>query len=693
MMKRVYIDTLPFVVAAITAVVMAASTFIEASAGTSFVSQHIYGSWWFAALWGVLCVSSILVIVRSWNKSKWITLGLHFSMLLILAGALVTMLTSAKGTLHLRQGENVTVYTKNDGTIAQLPFILRLNSFKVICYPGTQAPQDYESRITYTCMAHNELGEYTVSMNNIFHSDGFRLYQSSFDSDMKGSWLMVNYDPYGTSIVYTGYALFALFSVLMLLRRSGRLKALLNSPALKRGAFSMLLLFSCTAFAAAEGGNGGTSVVERKQADDFTEKQVLYNDRVVPMNTVAIDFVEKTTGSRSFRSLTPEQVLLSWMLYPEEWQYVPMIRIKNTALRERLGIEGDCARFVDFFNSDGSYKLNALLSSRGGQSSAFNKAVDAADENVGIILMVTKGQLFKPVPAAARRSDTKIKAEVLYNKCDMTNVLFKANLTLGLLLLVVFMSRLLSNNTTTKNGLAWKAMSLAWRYAPIALVIDTILLAAYFCLRWYVAESIPLSNGYETMIFVALALLVIGCALCRRLPFAVPFAFLLSGFTLLVSHLGQMNPQITPLMPVLHSPWLSAHVSVIMVSYSLYTFMAMNGILALVLMVKRNHDNQVETLAVVSRIMLYPATLLLGIGIFLGSIWANVSWGSYWSWDPKEVWALITMMVYGMAFHTRFMRFFASDKAFHVFTVIAFLTVLMTYFGVNYFLSGMHSYA
>lgn len=692
-MKKVYIETIPFVVAAITVVVMAASTFIEASSGTPFVSQHIYGSWWFAALWGILCLTSLWVMARSWSKSKWVTMGLHLSMLLILAGALVTMLTSAKGTLHLRQGESVSVYSKSDGTMAQLPFILHLTSFKVACYPGTQAPQDYESHITYNCMAHNETGEYTISMNNIFHSDGFRLYQSSFDPDLKGSWLMVNYDPYGTAIVYTGYALFALFSVLMLLLRSGRLKALLNSPALKRGAMSILLLFSITAFAAADGGNGGTSVVERGQADGFTEKQVLYNDRVVPMNTVAIDFVEKTTGSRSFRSLTPEQVLLSWMLYPEEWQYVPMIRIKSAALRKQLGVEGDRARFVDFFNSDGSYKLNALLSSRGRQSSAFNKAVDAADENVGIILMVTKGQLFKPVPTAARQPDSKIKAEVLYNKCDMTNVLFKVNLTLGLLLLVVFMSRLLNNDAAKKKGLAHNAMHHAWRYAPIALIIDTILLAAYFCLRWYVAESIPLSNGYETMIFVALVLLLIGCLLCKRLPFTVPFAFLLSGFTLLVSHLGQMNPQITPLMPVLHSPWLSAHVSVIMVSYSLYTFMAMNGLLALVLIAKKNHENQVETLSVVSRIMLYPATLLLGIGIFLGSIWANVSWGNYWSWDPKEVWALITMMIYGMALHTRFMRFFASDKAFHVFTVIAFLTVLMTYFGVNYFLSGMHSYA
>lgn len=692
-MKKVYIERIPFLLAAITVVVMAASTFIEASAGTPFVSAHVYSTWWFTLLWAALALTSLWTIVRSWSWKKALTIGLHISMLIILAGALVTSLTSEKGTLHLREGEGVSMFRNNDGTLSQMPFTLRLKSFKVLCYSGTQAARDYESRIVCTDGAGGGSEENVVSMNNIFHRKGYRLYQSSFDSDMKGSWLLVNYDPYGTPLVYAGYALFALFSVLMMVRRSGRLKALLRSPALKWTAVAALFVINALPMAAEDGAGGGVTVVERRQADGFVEKQVLYNDRVVPMNTVAVDFVEKMTGERSFRSLTPEQVMLSWMLYPEEWQNVPLIRIKSSRLRELLGVKGDRARFVDFFDADGTYRLNALLKQRDSQSSAFNKAVDAADENVGIILMLTRGQLFKPVPADIRRSDAQIKAEVMYNRCDMTGVLFKVNLALGLCLFALMMLRLLYGAGGIGGERLRKVMAFVWRNAPVALLADTVLLAAYYCLRWYVSGTIPLSNGYETMIFVALALLLVGCALCRRLPFTVPFAFLLSGFTLLVSHLGQMNPQITPLMPVLHSPWLSAHVSVIMVSYSLYAFMMLNGLVALCLMAGKGHESQVETLAVVSRIMLYPATLLLGIGIFLGSVWANVSWGSYWSWDPKEVWALITMMVYCLPFHTRFMRFLAGDKAFHVFTVVAFLLVLMTYFGVNCFLSGMHSYS
>ena len=177
----------------------------------------------------------------------------------------------------------------------------------------------------------------------------------------------------------------------------------------------------------------------------------------------------------------------------------------------------------------------------------------------------------------------------------------------------------------------------------------------------------------------------------------LPFGFLISGFTLLVAWLGQMNPRITSLMPVLQSPWLSSHVSLIMISYSLFAFITLNAIVALILMARKKSEAQVsaslETITVLSRLMLYPAVLLLSVGIFLGAVWANVSWGSYWSWDPKEVWALVTMIVYGIAFHRQSLPWLRRPVAFHLYMIFAFLTVLMTYFGVNYLLGGMHSYA
>lgn len=167
----------------------------------------------------------------------------------------------------------------------------------------------------------------------------------------------------------------------------------------------------------------------------------------------------------------------------------------------------------------------------------------------------------------------------------------------------------------------------------------------------------------------------------------VPFGFLLSGFVLLVSYLGQMNPQITPLVPVLVSPWLSTHVSFIMIAYAFLAFICLNGWLGLCL------PREAGKLMVFSRILLYPSMFFLGVGIFIGAVWANVSWGRYWAWDPKEVWALITFMVYGVPFHCDSLSWLSRPKYFHLYMVLAFLTVLMTYFGVSFFLGGMHSYA
>jgi ABC-type transport system involved in cytochrome c biogenesis permease subunit len=238
-----------------------------------------------------------------------------------------------------------------------------------------------------------------------------------------------------------------------------------------------------------------------------------------------------------------------------------------------------------------------------------------------------------------------------------------------------------------------KSVAIAYIISSITLYLSTTFLLSAFLLRWYISQTIPLTNGYETMVFVALATLLIALFLHRRISIIAPFGLIISGFTLLVSHLAQMNPQITPLMPVLQSPLLSSHVALIMLSYSLFAFMALNGAASLVLMRKPSRYEQSQRLTIISRIMLYPATLLLAIGIFIGAVWANVSWGSYWSWDPKEVWALVTMIVYAIAFHDTSIPWLRSDRAFNTYILFASLTVLMTYFGVNYLLGGMHSYA
>ena len=231
-----------------------------------------------------------------------------------------------------------------------------------------------------------------------------------------------------------------------------------------------------------------------------------------------------------------------------------------------------------------------------------------------------------------------------------------------------------------------------------ALYVVLWLLLAYLSLhiglRYYVSGHIPLANGYETMQFMSWCSVVLTLMMGKRLRMALPFGLLIAGFTLLVAMLGEASPRITQLMPVLQSPLLSIHVMVIMLSYTLLAFIMLNGITAVVLRLLRNDaDEEIEYLYVVSRIMLYPAVMLLAIGIFIGAIWANVSWGRYWGWDPKEVWALVTMLIYAAMIHCASLRALRNPMTFHILSIIAFLAVLITSFGVNFFLGGMHSYA
>ena len=219
-------------------------------------------------------------------------------------------------------------------------------------------------------------------------------------------------------------------------------------------------------------------------------------------------------------------------------------------------------------------------------------------------------------------------------------------------------------------------------------------LTLHITLRGVVSNHLPLSNGYETMLFMAWCSALLTLIMRKRFYLAFPFGMFLCGLTILVATLGQSNPRITQLMPVLHSPWLSIHVVTIMIAYSLLAFAMMNGVTAFIVRYSTaNRNDIIEYLQVVSKIMLYPAIFLLAIGIFIGAVWANVSWGRYWGWDPKEVWALITMLVYSIVLHSVSLPWLRKPMVFHLFCIVAFLTVLITYFGVNFFLGGMHSYA
>lgn len=683
---------LPFILLTIVAVVIATATFVEDRQGTAYIMRTIYDTAWFRLLWVGVAASGAWLMWRQRLFKQFSVSLLHIAFLVILAGALTTALTARRGTLHLRQHLAETYMDiEHDGerTKFRLPFSIELDTFCVAYYQGTQAPSDYISQVTVrrdTAV----IAAGRISMNRIMSVEGYRLYQSSFDSDERGTILAVNYDPYGIALTYTGYLLLALSVILLLVDRRQTFRRLLRHPALRNGLFVILLCCSCATTSATT----PVSAVQREQAEAMKSRQVIYNDRIAPLNTLARDFCQKITGQHSFGGLTAEQVLLSWALCPEQWKDVKMIKVKSPALCRRLGVEGEYVSFQDLFAADGTYRLLAVLNDERGTHSKLEKAAIETDEKVGLILMLTQGSLIRPLPddgSVPPLSATKVQAELLYNAIPFSKVLFMANLTLGMFFFGMLIRQLTRRRTANKrrtNGI--------YRCGTLLLLATFLFHTVGYGLRWYISGNVPLTNGYETMLFVALvtmlAALVMQHALPRFTALILPFGFLISGFTLLVSHLTQMNPHITSLMPVLQSPWLSSHVSLIMLSYSLFAFITLNACVALVL-IRRGARRQLIAITTLSRLLLMPAVGSLAIGIFLGAVWANVSWGTYWSWDPKEVWALITLIAYGMAFHRHSLPWLRRPLAFHLYMIGCFLTVLMTYFGVNYLLGGMHSYA
>lgn len=657
-------------------IVMAIATIVEKIHGTTFVSTKIYSTWWFSAIWGILAIASIARIITSGMQKTLTVLMLHISFAVILAGALTTHLTSKKGYLHLRCGEKARLYAEQssngDMRTATLPFSVMLNDFNIKNYEGTTTHSDYASHLTFSTDEGST--DETVSMNNIAVVEGYRFYQTSFDRDMKGSILTVTYDPYGTGITYIGYGLLIVSAILLLVLRTPRIKQLyrqLNGSRVL--AIGCLVLAAATSFAK-------TPVVARVDAEKAERKLIVYNGRICPLNTLAHDFCLKITGKTSYKGLSAEQLLLSLPLAPEEWSEKQLLKIKNKALKERLGISTDLARIKDFYESDGRYKLDILLNeqmSKGEdeQDKKLVRSIYDVDEQISLVNAAVTGKLIEPYKGNNPPSETRISAEILYNQLPLT-VVGAFMILAGILIIVIA-------EIIRKKGFAVKL--------GILLIISAFQLAV-FILRWYISGNIPLSNGYETMAFVSLStsLLTLSAIwMLRKQTFVCNTVtiggLMIAGLTLLVAHLSEMSPQITSLMPVLHSPWLTTHVSLIMISYSLFAFMA---VIAGVDLVKK--DARLDAL---NRLMLYPAEIFLTIGIFLGAIWANQSWGTYWSWDPKEVWALISMLIYCVPLHVGSLPVMRKAKVHDIYLIIAFLSILMTYFGVNYLLGGMHSYA
>lgn len=459
--------------------------------------------------------------------------------------------------------------------------------------------------------------------------------------------------------------------------------------------------------------------------------------RFEPVNTYSSELLRKICHRDHLDTLDSDRALLHWLADPHYWQRQPIVYLPDKALQQRFGVQGRYAAYADFFDREGRYSLadevEAAYAAPPAGRSKSEKELIKLDERINILHALFAGRMLPLLPAASgegwvspgdmppaddslatqgravlaalgqalregrtAQADRMIEriaelqaqatgvqldqrrksAELLYNRAGFFRWAFRAYLAAGFILLVFACLP----GRAARRG----AMLLGFAVAGIFLWHS-----AGIALRGYISARAPWSNAYETMVYVAWATVLAGLILGRRSPVVLALGALMGGVVLFVSNLNWLDPQITPLAPVLRSPWLMIHVSVITASYGFFGLGALCGIGTLVGLALGRRN---PTLHIVNELSLWIGLVLLTAGIFFGAVWANESWGRYWGWDPKETWALITMLYYAIALHARHIRGLGTDYAFSLFSIGGIYMVMMTFFGVNYLLSGLHSY-
>ena len=575
-------------VAALLMLSMASATVIERLYGRDCAWGTIYGSWWFMVLWGVLVLSSLTYLFKKRLRQRRGLVLLHLSLTVILLGASVTRLTSVSGHLRLHTGIPVSYFTTGDGTTHNLPFITELDSFSIITSPATGAALDYRACITvHTSSVHYSQ---SISMNNIGHVYGYRMYMSSFDADGRGVILLVSYDPYGTAITYIGFLLFLVGMAWSVFSRRSRLHHLYHTA--MRPAVIILFIF--------------------------------------PFISHGLPCMAATASGSVVDGCSPGQSL------------TPVASI--TGLTARL--------------------------------------------SVAVYESVESGAL----------SSAAI-AETLYNTLRAETWPAYICLALSLLLCAPrFKHRLTSSSSfAPRQSQANLTLLSAWRRLTTH-ILQRLFPFVLFCfvtlhvlLRWIVTGHAPVSNIPETLLLMSwLSSALSLVASSRRVPVLGLLCPVVASVCMLGSVLSDSVSPLSSLPPILRSPLLSVHVVLVMVSYTLLFCIALLSVRCLL---HGCSPSSLTRLTALSRLILYPAVSFLASGIIAGAVWANISWGTYWSWDAKETWALLTLMVYLAPFHIHSLDSDNSPRIYHIYVLVAFLVVLATYFGVSYFLPGMHYYA
>jgi cytochrome c-type biogenesis protein CcsB len=292
-------------------------------------------------------------------------------------------------------------------------------------------------------------------------------------------------------------------------------------------------------------------------------------------------------------------------------------------------------------------------------------------------------------------SETKVNLEVSYNKMGIFKNTYRSYLALGLVLLIIFFVRIFKKpSEKTDRIFKWLALLVSF-----LIVFMFVYHGVGLGLRWYISGHEPWSNGYEAVIFISWVTTLAGIIFSRKNPVILAGTAILASMMIFVTEMNLLDPEITPLQPVLKSYWLMIHVAVITSSYGFLGLAAILGLINLNLYIFKNPKNakliqiNISELTYVSEMTMTIGLFMLTIGTFLGGIWANESWGRYWGWDPKETWALVSVLVYAVILHLRFIPALSGKFLFNAVSLWGYSAILFTFFGVNFYLVGLHSYA
>lgn len=737
------------------AISVGVATFIESRQSIEVAWQLVYNAKWFKLLLllGMVNLGLSIFQRKLYRRQKFTIFIFHLAFIVILLGAGVTRYFGFEGTMQIREGERSDLIMVKGQEPLKLPFSLYLVDFIIDYYPGSKNPSGFSSIVMLNDEEKSIFREEKIYMNNILKHRGYRFYQSSYTEDQKGTILSVSKDLAGTNITYLGYILLALGMIFSLLNKNSRFAQLLRKNTTTLSIIIVSALFALPV--KANDSIPAIPIDQAVAFGELLVRD--HQGRTKPLNTLAEDIFRKVHRRSNYMGQSAMQVLLGMYIFPNKWQsaeliyagkkvpelieiegkfaslkecYVgdgffmssmPAMQAYRTPPAQRSKAQNDLIRFDERLNIlyqwFGGTTLNIYPDTDTSNSNWFNPINVNGQINTADSILLYGGlnvyfsearrametgnwdipseilQALKDYQLKYGReipSPKKVKLETWYYKVQIFKRLSSVYLLLGLVLLIIVFIKIFNPSIKgLKIQLAFLILiSITW-------IIHTIGLG----IRWNLSGHAPWSNAYETMVFIAWSGVLAGLLLSKWFKAVPALAAVLAWIFLFAGHMSWMDPQLTNLVPVLKSKWLVIHVAVITSSYGflgIVALMAFVNILLMSLQTVKNYSRVQESIGLLTRINEMGITIglyLLTIGTFLGGVWANVSWGRYWAWDPKETWALITILVYAIVLHLRLIPSLKGELLFNFAALVSYASVMMTYFGVNYYLSGLHSYA